>query len=80
MSTRETSAILTAREEITTSLENEEYAEDFYFTGKIHFVGNRVWHEIILTEANILVYGYVDNEKKAHIAADLTEAATFYFS
>ena len=79
MSARETTAIVTAREDIRTILENEEDAEDFHFTGVMHFIGNRVWHEILIDEPKILAYAFIDNFKKVHVAAGLDDAAAFDF-
>lgn len=80
MSARETAAIVTAREEITTALENEEDAEDFHFTGEMQFIGNRVWHKILITIPNIFMYVYIDNDKNVRTAMDLSEVRNFDFS
>jgi hypothetical protein len=85
MTTRETTALITSRDEMI-ELINAEILEytgtpyKFGYTENVFFIGGRVWHEFkILDDTQLLMYAFLDDKGGVHTVNELDEARNFEF-
>lgn len=77
MSAQAANAIINEQDLIAKVLREEDPNEKFGFTEKVYFVECRVWHEILVTEGNFLIFAHVDDFGAVHTVGDFDEMRLF---